>query len=98
MKVRRMKLLGTVAYLKSVDFYHDTFDLEEKGVRGILQEYGIYDEFTEEEVQELRKELYGLGERNEFREAMRLTTDTEGVGGMRSIEVALRGDARCHTR
>ena len=87
MKMRRMKLFNLVEYLKSVDFYHDTFELEEKGLREILSEYGINDEFTEEELKELRKDLYELAEKNEFGEAMILAANTETVGGMRMVEV-----------
>ena len=68
--MRKIKLFNLIQYIKSVEFYHDTFDLEEEGIKGILKEYGIYDEFTEDELQEFKQELYDMAEQNEFREAM----------------------------
>jgi len=81
-KMRRMKLFNLVQYLKSLDFYHDTFDLEEEGIREVLQEYDIYDELTEEEVQELSKDLFELAEQNEFREAVVLAANAASDGMM----------------
>jgi len=75
-----MKLFNLVQYLKSVDFYHDTFDLEEEGIRAILQEYDIYDELSEEELQELSKDLFELAEQNEFREAVVLAANAASDG------------------
>jgi len=75
-----MKLFHLVQYLKSVEFYHDTFDLKEQGIRAILQEYDIYDELSEDEVQELSKDLYELAEQNEFREAVVLAGNAESDG------------------
>ena len=72
--MNRMKLYKAVEYLKSVDFYHDTFDLEDEGVEWILKEYGIYEQLSEQEQQELKKDLYELGEKNEFREAIVLAS------------------------
>ena len=83
--MRSMKLFNIVKYLKSTDFYHDTFDLEDEGVMGVLEDYGICDEFPEEEVEELRKDLYELAEKNEFREAMFLTSNTE-IDGLQTTE------------
>lgn len=71
--MRRMKVHNTIEYLKLVGFYHDTFDLEEQGVKKILAEYGIFDRLNGEETQVLKEELYELAEQNEFREAARLT-------------------------
>ena len=78
-KMNRMKLYKIVEYLKSVDFYHDTFDLEEEGIPTVLSEYGIYEEFTEEELQEVKKDLTKLAEQNEFREATMLDNNTVEV-------------------
>lgn len=72
-----MKVFRLVEYLKSVGFYHDTFDLEDEGVRGILSEYGVHDDFSEAELEELRKDLYEIAEQNEFREAATLTANPE---------------------
>ena len=87
--MRRMKLHGIVEYLKSrsVDFYHDTFDLGEEGVEGILNDYEIYEHFSDEELQELRKDLYELAEKNEFRKAVISAANTEVIEGMRMLEV-----------
>ncbi len=79
--MRNMKLFNLIKHLKSTDFYHDTFDLEDEGVMGVLEDYGICDEFTEEELEELRKDLYEMAEQNEFREATILATNIEAVGG-----------------
>ena len=73
--MRRMKLFNMVEYLRSVDFYHDTFDIEDVGVAEILMEYDIYDEFTEQELQELRKDLHEMAEKNEFREAIAIAVN-----------------------
>jgi hypothetical protein len=86
-KMRKMKLYNLIKHLKSVDFYHDTFDLEDKGIEGVLAEYGICDEFTDEELQELKIDLYEMAERNEFREAVRFAENTECVEGMQMVEV-----------
>ena len=86
-KMRSMKLLNLIKHLKSVDFYHDTFDLEEEGVRGVLSDYGICDEFTEEELQELRRDLYEMAERNEIKEVMRFVDNSEYVEGMQMVEM-----------
>jgi len=67
-----MKLFNLVQYLMSVDFYHDTFDLEEEGIEKILRQYGICEEFSTEEIEELRRELNELAEQVEFGEAVRL--------------------------
>ena len=75
-----MKLFNLVQYLMSVDFYHDTFDLKEEGIEKILRQYGICDEFAEEELQELRKDLLELAEKNEFREAAMWARDAETEG------------------
>ena len=40
-KVRGLKLYRLVEYLKSIEFFHDTFDLEDEGVSGVLSEYGL---------------------------------------------------------
>ena len=85
--MRKMKLHRLVEYLKSVEFYHDTVDLEDEGVRKVLGEYGIHDEWTTAELQELNKELYGLAEKNEFREAMKFAANAEVVEGMRMVEI-----------
>ena len=87
--MNRMKLFKIVEYLKSVDFYHDTFDIEESGIEEILGEYGICEEFTEEELKELRRDLYDLAEQNEFREAMFLASSTEIDG---TVEAGFSGD------
>ena len=85
--MRSMKLFNLVKHLKSVDFYHDTFDLEEQGVKGVLEDYGICDEFAEEELQELRTDLIEMAERNEFREVMRFVDNAEVVEGMQMVEM-----------
>ena len=71
--MRKIKMHNTVEYLKLVGFFHDTFDLEDWGVEGILSEYGIYTRFSEEETQVLQDDLYELAEQNEFREIARLS-------------------------
>lgn len=71
-KMRNVKLNRIVEYLKSVEFYHDTFDLSELGVEKVMAEYGICEEFSDSEVSELSNELEKLAEQNEFREAARL--------------------------
>lgn len=78
--MNRMKLYRIVEYLKSVDFYHDTFDLVEDGIPKILSEYGINEEFTEQELQELKMDLHEIAEKNEFREAALLTNEAVEVG------------------
>ncbi len=75
--MNRIRLFNLIQYLKSVEFYHDTFDLENQGIQGVLREYGISDEFAEEELQELKKDLRDMAEQNEFREAMVLAGNTE---------------------
>ena len=87
-KMRRMKLFLLIEYLRSIDLHHDTFDLEDEGVEGILGEYGIHEDFSEEESEELRKDLYELGERNEFREAAILANNIE-IDGTRMIEARI---------
>ena len=69
--MNRMKIHRTVEYLKVSGFYHDTMDVED-GIEKILAEFGIYEEFTEEEMAELRKELFRLAEQNEFNEIVRI--------------------------
>ena len=78
--MRKMKLFGLVQYLKSVEFVHDTFDLEDKSTEGILGEYGVYDEFADDELRELRIELYKLAEQNEFREASIIAATGSALG------------------
>lgn len=85
-KMRRMKLFNLVKHLKSMDFYHDTFDLEEEGVKEVLMDYGICDSFSEEELQELNRDLYEMAERNEFREAVRLA-DIDAIEEMAMVEI-----------
>jgi len=87
-----MRLFRLVEYLKSVDFYHDTFDLEEQGIQKVLSEYGINDELAEEELQELRKDLHDMAEQNEFREAIVLATAMEDkamVPGEKTLAVGI---------
>ena len=62
----------TFINLNLVGFYHDTFDIEDQGVNGILAEYGICDQFSSEESFALREELHDLAEQNEFREVARM--------------------------
>ena len=78
--MNRMRVFNLIQYLKSLDFYHDTFDLEEQGIQEILCEYGIHDELAEEELQELKKDLRDMAEQNEFREAMVLATAMKEIG------------------
>ena len=90
--MNRMKLFNLVQYLKSVDFYHDTFDLEEQGIPEVLSEYGINDKLGEEELQELRKDLHDMAEKNEFREASILATAMEDkamIPGDKALEVGI---------
>ena len=75
--MNRIKLYKVIEFLKSVDFYHDRFDIEENGIRKILMEYGIYTDFTEEELQELERDLFELAEHNEIREAIVFATHLE---------------------
>lgn len=70
--MRSLKLNRIVEYLKAVEFYHDTFDLSEFGVEKVMAEYGVCEEFSDEEISELKSELLKLAEQNEFREAARL--------------------------
>lgn len=86
-QMRRMKLYGIVEYLRSVDFHHDTFDLEEQEVKEILSAYGIDDEMTAAELQQLSQDLYPLAERNEYRQALRLAASQEAVGTMRMVDM-----------
>lgn len=84
--MRGMKVFNLVRYLKSsVEFYHDTLDLEED-IREVLKAYGIYDDFTDEEAQELRQELSELAEENELREAVRLVSEREFSDDTRMID------------
>ena len=71
--MRRIKMHNTIEYLKLAGFYHDTFDLEDQGVAGILAEYGVNSRFNEEETQALKEDLHELAEQNEFREIARLS-------------------------
>jgi hypothetical protein len=75
--MRRIKLNCLVQYLKSEEFYHDILDLEEEGVVEILREYGICDEFTEDELNELSKDLYEMAEKNQFKEIVVLASNVE---------------------
>ena len=70
--MRRKKLHAIIEYLKQVEFYHDTFDIEDQGVKGILGEYGVHDQISAEESFALREELHDLAEQNEFREVARM--------------------------
>jgi len=81
--MRELKLHRLIEFLKSVEFYHDTFDIAENGIREILYEYGIYDFLTKEELEVLRKELHDVAEQNEFREAVVLATkENDGITEM----------------
>ena len=66
--MRRIKLHRIVEYLKHSGFHHDTFDLEAEGIETVLREYGIKEDLTPEEWQQLRRDLYALPEQNEFTE------------------------------
>lgn len=85
--MNRMKIYQIVEYLKHVDFYHDSHDLEEMGVVSILSEYGIHNAFTDQELQAVSDELHPLAERNEFREAARLAGNSESVAGLRMVDL-----------
>jgi len=78
--MRELKLHRLIEFMKSVELYHDTFDIDEKGIREILYEYGIFDYLTKEELKVMKEELYDLAERNEFREAMVLAAkENDGI-------------------
>ena len=85
--MRKMKLNRIIEYLRnSTEFYHDPWDLEEKGISSVLSEYGVNDEFTSAELRELSEAMYTLAEQNEFSEAARLAGNAEGIDGVRLIE------------
>ena len=71
--VRRTKLNKIIEYLKTNGFYHDLPDFEEKSMSEILSEYGIIEDFTDDEIVELKKDLCRMAEQNEFSEISRLT-------------------------
>ena len=84
--MRKRRLHRVAEYLKTVDFYHDTFDLEDD-IEQVLAEYGICDAFTDKELGQLQKDLRPLAERNEFNEALRYAANTETVGGIRMVNI-----------
>ena len=63
-----------VNYLKTAGFYHDTFDIDDDGVSKILTEYDVFENLNEHEKTLLERDLRGLAEQNEFREAARMAT------------------------
>jgi len=75
--MRKMKVHKIVEYLKLVDFYHDTFDIEDLGIEDVLMAYGGFGWLTDEELSVLKNELYRLAERNEFKEAASLANHTD---------------------
>ena len=75
--MEQMKVNRIVGYLKSVDFCHDEDQVEED-VRSVLGEYGIWDEFEKEELQELKIEMKLLAIRQELSEVSRLVRKEHG--------------------
>jgi len=97
--MRNMKLHRIIEYLKSVEFYHDTFDVTGEGIRAVLAKYGINDEFTAEELQVLSEAVYLLAEQNEFSQAVYLATNVGYrwcAGNIEACE-AMRSKSRSHT-
>ena len=81
--MRSGKLNRIIEYLKhSAEFYHDSWDLQEHGVCEILRTYGIDNEFTAEELEELSTAMHALAEQNEFSEATRLAGNAEDIDGL----------------
>lgn len=63
-----------VEYIKSSgNFLCDVEELEERRIQDILHEdFDIYMTFTDEEIQQLKDELYAMALENEVREAINL--------------------------
>jgi hypothetical protein len=72
--MNRMKVHNTVEYLKMVDFYHDTFDIED-GIDKVLAEYDVYQNMSAEELWVLERELQKMAQQNEFREIAHVVTN-----------------------
>lgn len=76
--MREIKLFNTIQYLRGVDFYHDTFDLEDEGIEKVLMDYGIFDEFSKTELAEIEKDLSKMAEINRLCEARRFQDEMFG--------------------
>ena len=83
--MNRKRIHRIVEYLKTVEFYHDTYDLADESTQGVLCAYGIYDIFSPEELRILQNELHALAEQNEFREAAFLA-GADALGQMDTAE------------
>jgi len=72
-EIQSFKVHQIVEHLKTrEDFAADTEDLEDKGVKGLLQDYDIFVSLSSQEEDLARAEIYALCEQNEFREVSHL--------------------------
>ncbi len=77
--MRGLRIYQIVTYLKSVEFFHDTFDVIDD-VEGVLAAYDICEDFSDAEIAELRSELFKLAEQLEFQEVVRVALNARSYG------------------
>lgn len=75
--INGLKLHNTVEYIKQYPFEYEIIEVEEN-LKEILLNYGIEDNFTEEEIAMLNEELSKLAEQFEFNEAAYIALKDEG--------------------
>ena len=69
--MRGLRIYQIVMYLKSVEFFHDTFDVVDD-VESVLAAYDICEDFSDAEIAELRSELFKMAQQLEFQEVVRI--------------------------
>jgi len=70
--MNRRKIHNIVQYIKQFVFEYEVEDVVQR-IESIFSDFQIYDVFTDEEMQELQKELLKLAEKFEISESLKLT-------------------------
>ena len=69
-KINRVKLAKIENYLHDQEIWHESIDVQEQPVGGVLAQYGIVEELTTDEKEYLRSFLYRKARREEIAEAV----------------------------
>ncbi len=71
------KVALAIRQLMNCEVLHECYDIEDDGVESILQRYGIFYKWTEEEKAILKEHLYDMAAREEIKEAERWAAERE---------------------
>ena len=69
-EINPVKVAYTVAQISKSGVLHDSIDIDFEGASLILQRYGIFDQFSDAELNILEKYLLGISYKEELWEAV----------------------------